>query len=153
MVKLRVRMTSNGLENLIKELKELNKKLPIVIDRVAKAREQGDLSENSEYTYAREDLEFLENKIAEVEFAIDNAEVVEKNGKNGEVSMGSEVEIELGGSRDKYTLVNELESDPGKGKISDVSPIGMALIGKKVGDEGEIELPNGKVKFRVVKVS
>lgn len=128
-------MTGDGLKKIQKEYEELTKsKLPHAINRVSVARELGDLTENSEYSAAREELDMIENRVAEFKNIIDNAKIVDRNSKdNSLVSLGSTVVIESDSGINEFTIVGSLESDPMKGKISNESPVGEALMGAKVG--------------------
>ena len=144
-------MTPVGYRQLVSELEELEKiKLPEAIDRVARAREFGDLSENAEYHSAKDDLAALEGRIDELKDIITRVSVVDaqKSG-NGEVTVGSVVHIEINGSDHEFTIVGEWEADPKDKKISHESPLGKALMGKKTGDEVEVEAPAGKVIYKV----
>lgn len=147
-------VTSEGLKELKEELKVLTgQKRPNLIERVATARAHGDLSENSEYAAAREDLAFAEGRIEELEELIAKAQII-KNTKNSNhvVKLGSKVVLKLNGKNQTFELVGEWEANPLEQKISHTSPLGQALIGKKMGDAVEIDAPAGKVKYHIVKV-
>ena len=145
--------TSQGLRELKDELKELLEgKKPKAIERVAVARSHGDLSENSEYSAAREDLAFIEGRVDELEGLIAKAQVIKKDGSNGEVKLGSKVTVKVNGSEHTYEVVGEWEADPIEKKISDTSPLGQALLGKKKGEKIEIEAPAGKVSYHIKKI-
>lgn len=142
--------TNAGLEKLKKELNQLvEKELPRLIDRVAVARSHGDLSENSEYTAAREDLSFIEGRIEELEEIVAKAKVIKSTKPNNQVQLGSKITVKVNGATHIYTLVGEWESDPMEKKISNTSPLGQALLGKKKGEIIEIEAPAGKVKYHI----
>ncbi|HSW89651.1 MAG TPA: transcription elongation factor GreA [Patescibacteria group bacterium] len=147
-------LTQDGYDEIVSELKEIkDNKLPKAIDRVALARSFGDLSENSEYHAAREDLAFMEGRIAELELMITKAKVVKvRNGKKSSVSLGSKVTVHIGRSKHMYQIVGEWEADPNEKKISESSPLGKALMGKKVGEEIEVEAPAGKIKYKVAAI-
>ena len=145
--------TSQGLKELKAELKQLvDDKRPKLIDRVAVARSHGDLSENSEYTAAREDLAFIEGRIDELEELISKAKVIKTKGGNGEVKLGCKVTVKVKGKEQTFEVVGEWEADPMEQKISHTSPLGKALLGRKKGDKVEIEAPAGKVKYNVHKI-
>ncbi len=150
-----VQLTKEGYDQIIVELKLLKQeKLPKAIQRVATARSFGDLSENAEYHSAREDLSFVEGRIAELEALSANAKII-KNGKkssNGKVDLGSTVTLKVGKDKHIYHIVGEWEANPEEKKISHQSPLGKALLGKIKGDEIEIEAPAGKLKYFVVSV-
>lgn len=149
-----VTLTQEGYEELIAELKEIkDKKLPVAIERVATARSFGDLSENSEYHAAREDLSFLEGRISELEALLSKAKVIkQKKGKQSTVSVGSTVTVHIGKAKHVYQIVGEWEANPKEKKISEGSPLGKALIGKAVGEEIEIDAPAGKIKYKVADI-
>jgi transcription elongation factor GreA len=147
-------LTKDGLQELTDELRNLKEeKLPKLIERVAKARSFGDLSENSEYTNSREDLSFVEGRIEEIEEIISKAKVIQANPSNNEVvSLGSKVTVQLNGKQHVFTVVGEWEADPAEKKISQDSPLGRALIGKRKGEEVQVEAPAGKVNYTILKV-
>ena len=148
-----VQMTKEGLVSLEKELDGLvNTKRPKAVERLSYARQQGDLSENSDYANAKEELEFLDGRIQELEEVIKNASVVTSNGKNGDVSVGTKVTVKVNGDRYVFHIVGEWEADPVNRKISPESPLGMALFGKKVGDKAEVKAPAGKLTYEIVSI-
>lgn len=144
-------MTPLGYRALVDELKQLQDVgLPEAIDRVAKAREFGDLSENAEYHSAKEDLAALEGRIEELKDIINRVNVVDiKKAGDEEVGIGSVVAVAINGSQHEFTIVGEWEADPAAKKISHESPLGKALLGKKKGDTVEVEAPAGKVIYHV----
>jgi transcription elongation factor GreA len=149
-----VQITKKGLESLKEELHELQEvKRPNVVERLANARSQGDLSENSDYHNARDELEFLDGRISQLEDVLQNAVVVGGNGKTGEVSVGTTVELKVDGSHHEYEIVGEWEADPSAKKISHTSPLGQALVGKKVGESVEVEAPAGIIKYEILSIS
>lgn len=149
----KVQLTKQGYDRLQLELKELvDQKRPHAVERLQKARAMGDLSENSEYSAAKEELAFVEGRIREVETLIKNADVVEIR-HNGEViSLGDRVTVQNNGSREEFFIVGEFEADPMQKKLSNTSPIGRSLLGKKVGDSVEVEVPAGKIQYKVVDI-
>lgn len=151
-----VQLTAEGLEELQQELKELTEiRLPAVIDRVAKAREYGDLSENAEYSSAREDQTLLEARISEIENILANAQVVHQTRSTTTVGMGSKVTVTIVGKKAKkivVTVVGEFQSEPGDNKISSVSPLGKALMGKKKGDKVKVTAPAGEVEYEIIDI-
>ncbi len=147
-------VTSEGLKELKEELKNLvDVKRPQLIERVATARAHGDLSENSEYAAAVQDLAFVEGRIDELEELIAKAQII-RNGKNSNhvVKLGSKVVLKVNGKSQTFELVGEWEANPLEQKISHTSPLGQALIGKKKGDKVEIDAPAGKVKYHIIKI-
>lgn len=156
MANVKVQLTIDGLEELKAELQDLkDNKLPKVIARVAAAREQGDLSENADYHSAKEEQSFVETRISEIEDIISRAEVVKDGKDKSKVSIGSRVEVSLkgkGGKTFTYEIVGEFEADPEEGKISSVSPIGKALLGKKKGESATVKAPAGEVTYQIENV-
>lgn len=143
-------LTKEGLEELVTELDQLkNVKLPAAIERVRVAREYGDLSENSEYHAAREDHALLEGRIEELDELIAKAKVVTVTKSKSAVGLGSRVTVKSNGKSHTYHIVGKYEADPLNKKISDESPLGRSLIGKKVGENVEYEAPVGKVIYYI----
>ena len=152
----RVPMTAEGLKGLEDELKQLKSvERPAIIKAIAAAREHGDLSENAEYTSAREKQGFIEGRIAEVEDIISRAEVIDFSKLSGQVvKFGATVKLadEDTDEKVKYQIVGPYEADLNKGRISVTSPIGRALIGKTVGDTVEVNTPGGGKSYEILKV-
>lgn len=149
----KIQFTSDGLKALKSELEELKDiKRPEAVERVARAREFGDLSENSEYHAAREELSFIEGRIDELETLMKKAVVVKRSGSKTKVSIGCKVTVGVGKSEHTYEMVGEWEADPMQKKISHTSPLGQALIGKKPGEAVEFEAPAGKVIYKIKKI-
>lgn len=149
----KVQLTKEGFEKLQQELKNLIdvKKLQAV-DRLARARAMGDLSENSEYVAAKEDLALVEGRIQEIEEIMKTAEVVTNHNGNHAVDVGTTVTVEADGKKDIFQIVGEFEADPMNKKLSNTSPIGMALLGKKVGDVIEVVIPAGKTQYKILEI-
>lgn len=147
-------VTPEGLEQLKKEFEELaNNKRPKAVKRLADAKAEGDLSENSEYSAAVEELSFIDGRVSELEEIIRQAKTVvhSKNGKGG-VEVGSKVTVKANGKSVVFSIVGEWEADPKLQKISHSSPLGKALIGKAKGDKVEVDAPVGKVMYQIVDV-
>src|SRR5690606_20332682 len=123
-----------------------------IADRIAEARDYGDLSENADYDTAREDQALVETRIAEIEDILANAEII-KASKSSHVVVGSTVELKSGAKTVAYTLVGPVEADPLEGKISNESPMGVAMMGKKVGESATITTPKGEFVYEIVKIS
>ena len=143
-----VSITAEGKKDLEKELEELKARRPEIAEKIATARSYGDLSENEDYTAARGEQKVVEGRIQEIEDILLHAKVI-KGGKKSKVDMGSVVSLESNGKTSTYTLVGAVEANPLEGKISNESPIGLAIFGKKVGDE--VTLPNAKV-FKIASI-
>lgn len=151
-MKKEFQLTKEGVTELQAELAELKNKLVDVIESIKFARDQGDLSENAEYHAAKEEQERVDNRIAEIDHILSNAEVVSKRTKSS-VGIGCAVTLKNGKKSVTYHIVDSVEADPLEAKISDESPIGKALLGKKVGDAVEITLPSGKQKYEVEEIA
>ncbi len=153
----KIYLTKEGLVELKKEFEELTKvKRPDVLERVSQARSMGDLSENAEYVAAREELSFIDGRIEELEELIKQAVLIqESHSKSGSgvVKLGSTVTVSIKGKKEIFTVVGEWEADPHDKKISHESPLGKALIGKKVGEKVEVEAPAGIVVYTIASVN
>lgn len=150
-----IKLTKEGYEALKKELSQLvEEKRPGLVDRLSFARQQGDLTENSDYTNAKEELEFLDGRIAELENVIKTALIVDgnTNHKSDGVEVGTTVTVKVDGGKHIYEIVGEWEADPINQKISHQSPLGQALVGKKVGEKVEVEAPAGKVIYEILAI-
>jgi transcription elongation factor GreA len=152
----KVPMTAEGLKSLEDELKQLKSvERPAIIKAISAAREHGDLSENAEYTSAREKQGFIEGRIIEVENIISRAEVIDFSKFSGKVvKFGATVKLadEDTDEKMKYQIIGPYEADLAKGSISVTSPIGRALIGKTVGDTVEVQTPKGGKSYEIVGV-
>lgn len=145
-------MTKDGLAELKAEYDELVKvKRSGVVKRLSDARDLGDLSENSEYAAAKQDLAFIDGRIAELEEILHSAKVVSSHGKK-KVDVGCKVTLHINGKREVFTVVGEWEADPSRKKISHESPLGKALMGKKPGDAVEVEAPAGKISYKILSI-
>ncbi len=142
-------ITKPGLVQLQKELDELNTvRRPQLVERLALARSMGDLSENSDYQSAKEDLSFVDGRIAELEDLIKSAQVIVPT-TSGQVDFGHSVTVQVNGTKTVFQIVGEWEADPTKKKISHSSPLGQALMGRKVGEKVPVEAPAGKVVYTI----
>ncbi|MBI1863242.1 transcription elongation factor GreA [Candidatus Microgenomates bacterium] len=147
-------LTQEGLNNLEKELLELTSvKRPKAVERLSKARSMGDLSENSEYHAAKEDLGVVEGRSRELQELIKHAEVVDIAHDKSVVALGRTVSVEVNGQRDEYKIVGEFEANPMEKKLSSTSPIGKALIGHKTGESVDIKIPAGKIIYKILSIS
>lgn len=149
----KIQITKEGMEALKKELGELvEKKRPKLVERLSHARSQGDLSENSDYQNAKDELEFLDGRISELEYILKTAQVVGKKRKKDEVAIGTKVTLKANSQKHEYHVVGEWEADPASKKISHESPLGQALVGKKVGDKVQVEAPAGKIVYEILSI-
>ena len=145
--------TRTGKEKLEQELETLMKvKRPQVIERIKRAKDYGDLSENAEYEDARNEQSFIEGRIQEIEYILKYAQIVENGKSKDSVAVGSKVTVSLAGDKVEYELVGSTEADPSSGKISSESPIGSAILGKKVGETVVAKTPGGSLKVKVLKI-
>lgn len=142
-------ITESGQHELERELEELKSRRGEIADKIAAARDFGDLSENAEYDAAREAQGLLETRITEIETILQNASIIQA-GNGSTVVLGSTVELEANGKAVTYTVVGPVEADPLEGKVSNESPIGQALMGKAVGDTVTINTPKGELAYTVV---
>jgi len=145
--------TKERLEELKKELEYLKTEgRREVSEQLQKAKEYGDLSENAEYSEAREEQRRLETRISELEVMIRNAIIIEEKVKSSEVKIGSKVFVKRDGKTYEYFIVGADEANPSLGKISNESPLGKALLGKKVGEEVIVNAPTGKIIYKITKI-
>ena len=147
-------MTAEGFLEAENELNELkNVRRPEVIKALKEARALGDLSENADYDAARNEQAIIEAKIQELEYTLEHAEIIDNKGKN-EVSLGSVVTISYeDGEEEEYKIVGSMEADPFENKISNESPLGIALLKHKNGDTVEVASPNGGYTIKIVKIA
>ncbi|MDR1522576.1 MAG: transcription elongation factor GreA [Endomicrobium sp.] len=148
-------LTRDGKEKLIKELQELQRRKPLIQDEIARAREHGDLRENAEYHAAKETLTNLMRRIVELDSKISSAKIIEEqNIDPDKIFIGVTITIQdEDGDNYEYTVVDLEEADPSKNKISVQSPLIQGLLGHKEGETVEVELPAGKSKFKILKIS
>lgn len=147
MIKKSVNLTAAGKKELEKELDELIKSRPAIAERIATARAFGDLSENEEYSSARNEQKIAESRILEIQDILKNAKII-RGGKKDKVALGATVVLDMDGRKVEYALVGPTEANPLEGKISNESPIGKAIFGHKAGEAVEF---NGK-KVKIVEI-
>ncbi len=147
----KIYLTKEGLEELQKEHDELAKvKRPEVLGRVSEARNLGDLSENAEYVAARDELSFIDGRIDELEELLRQVELISGAGSSGShIKLGSKVTVKIDGKKEVYMVVGEWEADPVERKISHESPLGKALMGKRIGETVEVEAPAGRILYTI----
>jgi transcription elongation factor GreA len=146
-------LTKEGFENIKKEYDEVkNKRRPVVVERLSLARQQGDLSENNEYASAREELAFIDGRIEELDEILGNYCIIENSSSKECVSVGCKVVVDAGKGEMDYCIVGEWEADPVKRKVSHQSPLGQALINKKVGEAVEFNAPAGKIVYKILRI-
>ena len=149
-------LTEEGLEKIKKELHELKTvKRKEIAEKISSAVTFGEIAENAEYRAAKNEQAFIEGRILTLEKIIENCELIDKSkNDNHFVSPGSEIVVEDLKKKEKinYTLVDYVESDPGSGKISIASPIGKAVLGKKVGEKVKIRVPAGNIHYKILEI-
>lgn len=147
-------LTKQGVDELQTELDQLIAQRAIIADRIKTAREFGDLSENMEYSAARQDQERNENRISEIEHILKNVQVITAPKSDGKVVLGSTVKLKTeDGKTKEFQVVGTVEADPLNGKISDESPIGRALMGKKEGEAVEIKTPVETALYKIADIA
>lgn len=154
-VKKQFHLTKAGVEELETELKALVAERGPIAERIKTAREFGDLSENAEYSSARQEQDRTEARISEIENILLNVQVITKPRGDSSVRLGSTVKLQstTTGKTKEFQVVGTVEADPLEGKISDESPIGQALMGKKEGEEAEIKTPADTIKYKIIDIS
>jgi len=146
-------LTQDGFEKLKQELVSLNAKASELVDRLEEVAQPDESGEDSLASQLKAELEVVNDKIASYEEALANIEIVSGKVSKTTISIGSVVKVKIGSNNQKeYTVVSEFEADPTTNKISDHSPIGLALIGKKIGQTFEISAPAGKLTYKIVSI-
>lgn len=145
-------ITAEGKKELEAELETLKARRGEIAEKIAEARDYGDLSENAEYDAAREDQGLVESRIAEIEDILMNAELI-KSSRKSVIGIGSKVELKSGAKKVNFHVVGPVEANPVEGRISNESPIGVALMGKKVGDKAVVTTPKGNINYSIVAVN
>jgi transcription elongation factor GreA len=145
-------VTKEGYEKLNQEYEELLKQRPDAVEHLKKSRELGDLSENGYYKASRAKLSSIDSRLFHLKSLLKKIRIVETFSTEV-VSLGCNVTLKNGESTMEYRIVSRFEANPSEGKVSDVSPIGKALLGKQVGATIEIDIPAGIAKYLVVKIT
>lgn len=150
----KIELTKESLASLQEELEDLEtNQLPEVIKRIAKAREQGDLSENSEYKDAKDQQELLQVRIEEIKTIVASAKIIKEKSGSSTISVGSKVTLKSAEGKQAYEVVGEFDKAAAlENTVSAVSPLGKVLIGKKTGDKIVVEVPAGKREFTIADV-
>lgn len=148
MIKKNISLTAEGKKELENELQALIAERPEIAAKIATAREFGDLSENEEYSSARNEQKLAESRIMEIQEILKNAKII-RGGKKDSVALGTTVVLDMGGKNVEYAVVGPTEANPLEGKISNESPIGKAIMGQKSG--AEVEFNGKKVKILEIK--
>ena len=152
----KVPVTREGLAKLKEEYEHLvNSERPRIVEVIAEARSHGDLRENAAYDAAKHDQGIIEGRIRELERMLKRVEIIDESSSataSSNVRIGSTVTIEVDGEEEKYTIVGAVESRPAQGRISNESPFGKALLGRKVGDEVTIETPGINMEAKILRI-
>ena len=152
-VKKLFRLTEEGVAELKAEQATLVARRSEIADKIKTAREFGDLAENAEYSSAKLEQEQNESRIGEIDHILKNVELIKGPKRSDKVQLGATVELKGDKGTKTFTIVGTVEADPSEGKISDESPIGQALLGKKVGEDVEIKTPAATTTFKIVSIS
>ncbi len=146
-------ISQEGYDKLKKELEErTTTKRQEIAARIESAKDLGDLSENAEYAEAKDEQAFNDGRIAEIAALLKNLTIVQNHGEKDKVSMGSIVTAKTGDQIKRYTIVSFNEANPGEGKISNESPLGVAFINKKKGDKVVVITPKGQVEYEILEI-
>ena len=148
-------LTKDGVEKLQHELKRLiDVDRKEIIGKIKEAREYGDLSENAEYDAAVHQQSMVEGRIEEIETLLRKAQIIEHPATNDKVRVGTNVEVEIEGDKESFSIVGTAESDPAKGLISTDSPLGKALLNRKVGEIASVAIPDGgTADYKIIGIS
>jgi transcription elongation factor GreA len=147
-------ISKDGLEKLRHELDELvSSKRPEIAQRIHDAKEHGDLTENAEYEDAKNEQAFVEGRIQLVEALIKNATLIDEHHTNDHVQIGSTVKVDGPDGAQSFTIVGSTEAKPTEGRISNESPVGRALLGRKKGESVSVSVPAGDIAYKIVSIS
>ena len=147
-------LSREGLDKLRTELDEMTSvKRPEVAQRIHDAKEHGDLSENAEYEDAKNEQAFVEGRIQTLEALIKNATLIDEHHTNDHVQIGSTVKVSGPDGSQSFTIVGSTEAKPTEGKISNESPVGRALLGKKKGENVTVQVPAGDIAYKIVSIT
>lgn len=152
----KIRFTKEGYEKLKEEYNDLLRQRPLAVEDLKKARELGDLSENGYYKESKLKLNFIDGRLRRFSDYLKRADIVDADGTKMQIDtvyIGSTVTLSDGKKARTYQIVGDLEANPGEGRLSLLSPIGRAIMGKKLNTEVEIETPAGKYKYKITKIS
>jgi transcription elongation factor GreA len=147
-------ISRDGLEKLRQELDELvSIRRPDIAQRIHDAKEHGDLTENAEYEDAKNEQAFVEGRIQQLESLIKNATLIDENHGNDHVQIGSTVKVQGPDGKESFTIVGSTEARPTEGRISNESPVGRALLGRKKGDKVTVQVPAGDIDYKIIQIS
>ncbi|HKL16970.1 MAG TPA: transcription elongation factor GreA [Patescibacteria group bacterium] len=144
-------LTPHGEKKIKKDLSNLEESIPEIAERISQAKEKGDLSENAEYTAAKEEHRRVQEEIDRLRNLLNTAKTIEKS-EGDKVGIGCQVTVEKNGDQKTYILVGSEESDPSNGRVSYESPLGQALMDKKVGEVATFETPKGEINLSIIDI-
>lgn len=146
-------LTQEGHAQLVNELAELNSRADQLIAKIEEVAQPDESGEDSLASQLKAELEVVNAKVSSIEDVLDNYEIITGNHSNGTVQIGSKVKIKISGNSEReFHLVGEFEADPSANKISSQSPLGVAMIGKKIHDEFDVQAPAGKLTYKIVSI-
>lgn len=145
-------LTPAGRSKIENDLDVLKDKRPQIAKRIRNAKEMGDLSENTEYTAAKDDQSWVESQIINLENLLKSAEIINKKKNSDKVIIGSKVTVKIGMETKIFTIVGSIETDPNNGLISHQSPLGEALLDRSVNEQANVQMPNGLLKLKVINI-
>jgi len=147
-------ISEDGYDKLREELENISTvKRKEIADRIQLAKDMGDLSENAEYSEAKDAQAFNEGRIIELKQTLKNVSIVKNGQSNGKAAMGSRVKVKVNGEKREYTIVSFNEADPINGKISNESPLGQAFLDKKPGETVSVSTPKGATEYKIISIS
>jgi transcription elongation factor GreA len=147
-------LTQEGHAQLVSELAELNSRADQLIAKIEEVAQPDESGEDSLAAQLKAELEVVNDKISSIEDVLDNFEIITGNHSSGTVQVGSKVKIKISGNSERvFHLVGEFEADPSANKISSQSPLGVAMMGKKVHDEFDVQAPAGKLTYKIVAIA
>lgn len=148
------KLTKEGHQQLISELAVLNEKASQLVDKIEEVAQPDESGEDSLASQLKAELEVVNSKIAAIEEVLENFEIINGHVSSSDVQIGSKVKIKISGNSERtFYIVGELEADPTANKISSQSPLGLALIGKKLHDEFEVDAPAGKLTYKIIAIA
>lgn len=150
----KMQLTKEGYQKITEELSDLKVKRDLLISRIEEVSQLDESGEDGLTVQLKEELELIMAKIEKLEEALESAQIINGAVDNSSVQVGCKVKIKISGdSHKEFSIVSELEADPTSNKISDKSPLGMALLGKKLNDEVQVEAPVGKITYKIVSIA
>jgi len=147
-------LTKDGYQQLVAQLKDLQSKADLLVVKIEEVAQPDESGEDSLASQLKAELEVVNSKISAIESCLENVEIITGKRSTSTVGVGSQVKIKISGKLERlFHIVSELEADPSANKISSQSPLGQALIGKKIHDELEVEAPAGKLTYKIMAIA